>query len=223
MSDQTPNGADTGAAIAEDATLTSGTNTAGSPSPQTAVTPTPATPGDQPAEQQTGMDQGNTPDPVPYHRFKEINDELKAIRAAQAKAEKEAETQRVKQLQEQNRFKELYEAEIAAREKAEAERAALELAALKRDAATAAGLPAAFADRLVGSTAEELTADAQKLLAAMPTKSAPNLDAGAGRNGQQGSGMTFEQVKDEAARMGVSEKYLAEFYNVPIPAPDRRK
>lgn len=63
-------------------------------------------------------------------------------------------------------------------EKAEAAAKAASLAVMRRDAAAKVKLPDAFADRLVGATPEELEADAQKLLAALPNapKAQPKTD-----------------------------------------------
>lgn len=65
-------------------------------------------------------------------------------------------------------------------EKAEQENAKLQMDIFKRDVIAETGLPAAFADRLKGSTKEELLADAQELLKVIPQqppKPPPHLNA----------------------------------------------
>lgn len=64
-------------------------------------------------------------------------------------------------------------------EEAEAQAAKLQSDILRRDVAAETGLPAVFADRLKGSTKEELLADAQEILKALPAqqKVNPKLNA----------------------------------------------
>lgn len=111
----------------------------------------PAAGGEQPA--------GNNQPPanVPYDRFAEVNkraNEL-AARLEAIEAQRTAEADKV--LAEQNKWKELAE-------KREAELASERTARLRLDVALKAGLPAEFAGRLMGSTEEELLADAKTLL-----------------------------------------------------------
>ena len=94
----------------------------------------------------------------------------KAVADAEAKA-----------LAEQGKFKELYDKAILQAQAKEQRVAELELAALRRDVATKTGLPAPLIDRLRGATAEELEADANALLAALPKPAAPNINSGSGQ------------------------------------------
>lgn len=59
-------------------------------------------------------------------------------------------------------------------EQLEAENAKLKRSNLQKEIAEKIGLPAAFADRINGETLEDMEADAQALLEAMPVKQAAN-------------------------------------------------
>lgn len=155
---------------------------------------------------------------IPKARFDEINGKYRELLTQQEQAAKEREAIERKQLEEQNRFRELYEKEVAAREAAVAEMKALSLKALRRQIATDTGLPGGLADRLQGETEEELKADAAALLSTLPATGAPPLDGGAGgRNKRLPNVPPWEEIQEQAARFGVSAKYLAEQYGVPIP------
>jgi hypothetical protein len=81
-------------------------------------------------------------------------------------------------------------------EKAEAEAKQARLGILRRDAATATGLPAAFSDRLKGETLEEMIEDANLLLASMPAPVKPVPPAvGATNPGAPGTGETEAERK----------------------------
>ena len=136
---------------------------------------------------------------------KALREELDALKQTQAATETAA-------LAEQGKFKELYETaenraatlEKQLREQAD-EIAAQKLALLRQQVATEKGLPAALADRLQGTTVEELTADAETLLAAMPRPPAPDLDGGARGNG---NGPTEADMMRILSRYNISPRYL---------------
>lgn len=136
---------------------------------------------------------------------KALREELDALKQTQAATETAA-------LAEQGKFKELYETaenraatlEKQLREQAD-EIAAQKLALLRQQVATEKGLPAALADRLQGTTVEELTADADTLLAAMPRPTAPDLDGGARGNG---NGPTEADMTRILSRYNISPRYL---------------
>ena len=68
---------------------------------------------------------------------------------------------------------------------AEAEKVKLQADILRRDVVAKTGLPAVFADRLKGTTEEEMTADAQEILKVLPQiKSPPHLPPTQPGNGQ---------------------------------------
>lgn len=114
---------------------------------------------------------------IPLSRFNEINNQLKELKqqvAAQEEAAKKASDDKLAEQQEWQKLAEQRGEELAA---AQAKAAELELAQLRTRAATKAGLPLTFATRLQGETLEELVADAEAMLAAMPKPSAPNINA----------------------------------------------
>jgi hypothetical protein len=80
-------------------------------------------------------------------------------------------------------------------ERLASEAAQTKLDLMRRDAIDAAGLPAEFATRLHGATAEELTADAQALAKALPTlKVAPKVNSTNPANATQNE--TYAQQKE---------------------------
>lgn len=126
-----------------------------------------------------------TPD-TPQESEKPRSEVPAEVAAALKKANKEAETLRRQLKEYEDRDK--TEAEKLAERASEAEGRALaaEKALLRKDVALIKGLPADLVDRLRGETAEELSADADALLAlltpAEPPEPAP-LDLGQGNRG----------------------------------------
>lgn len=103
-------------------------------------------PNTQERQQQAQGGQGEQPGPVPYARFKQVNDELTALRT-QAEQRQQSET------------------DLATRLKTIEDDLAKERAQnLRLNVATSKGLPAELVGRLQGSTREELEADAETLL-----------------------------------------------------------
>jgi hypothetical protein len=214
MSDQPmQNAAGTAQPTATDAAPAGAATDASTGTPP-AATGSQAPPAAQPQNGDTAQD--SAPGPIPYERFKEVNDKLKALKAEQEKAAAAAAAAQRKQLEEQEKYKELYEAEIAAREAAEAKAAAVQLAQLRNQIATEVGIPPALATRLQGTTAEELKADAAAILEAIPTPTAPNLNAGAGRPTPPSNAPSIDEIKETAARLGINPKYLAKQYNIDL-------
>ena len=97
------------------------------------------------------------PDPVPYDRFKEVNDENRTMAARLKVMEEEEDERKAEDAKEQGKFEELYEEEKGKREASEQD-------LLKRDVALEKGLPADFVKRLQGKDREELEKDADSLL-----------------------------------------------------------
>jgi hypothetical protein len=141
--------------------------------------------------------------------IKELRGENASHRKAKKQAEEEAEVASRKAAEEQGKFKELYEKELAKREEAEAEVKQLALDALKSKVASEVGLPQQLASRLAGETEDEIKADAQAVLAALPKHTLDN-DAGRGTGGPgtQTPQMSEEEIKEFAARMGVDPRYV---------------
>lgn len=101
---------------------------------------------------------------VPYARFKQVNDELRALRAqlAQLTGEREQHQQAAQTL----------EARLAALEN---ERNQERAARQRLEIATAKGLPLVLADRLHGDTPEALEQDAERLLAVLQSANRPGV------------------------------------------------
>lgn len=146
-----------------------------------------------PPETETGQDAGqqtatpqkpDTPNPDENLDVAALRAELKKTRdeaAARRVSERDAlkklaefetanKTAEENKLKEQSEFKTLYEKEKAAREKAEGEAETLRISALRSKVASEAGLPAALADRLKGTTEDELKADAAELVKTIPAQ-----------------------------------------------------
>lgn len=140
--------------------------------------------------------------------IKELRGENASHRKAKKQAETEAEVATRKAAEEQGKYKELYETELAKREAAEMQAKCLELDALKSKVAAEVGLPQQLASRLAGETEDEIKADAQVVLAALP-KSTIGNDAQQGIGGiSQAPTMSEEEIKEFAARYGVDAKFV---------------
>ncbi len=154
---------------------------------------------------------------IPKSRFDEVNNRLKELMTAQEQAAKERQEQERKALEERQEYKALYEQAVAAQ--TEAEQRAVQLARdnLRQRIANEAGYPKLWA-RLQGDTEEELKADLETMLAALPKPSAPTLNGGAG-SGERKPGSNVPstaQIKEMAARLGVSAKLMAQQYGVTL-------
>lgn len=114
----------------------------------------PATNGQQPA----ASSQQEQPGPVPYERFKEVNETAKQLQTRLAKFEADQKAQQEKLLKEQQNYQKLFE-------EREAELKAERTNNLKMKVALAKGLPASLIDRLRGEDEESLAKDADALLA----------------------------------------------------------
>lgn len=133
--------------------------------------------------------------------------ELDALKAAQAAAAEKAMT-------EQGQYQALYETEKKRAADLEAQAADLqnrikanELAMLRHKVATEKGLPAALAARLQGETEDEISADADELLKAIPRPSAPDLDGGARGAGR---GIAPQEAASILNRYNIDPRYLKE-------------
>lgn len=127
--------------------------------PADPVPPTPAKPKDG---------ETNEPGPVPYERFKAVNDraktaesELETLKTAQKKREED-------ELVEQEKWKDLAE-------KRDGELKAERLRNDRLEVAQAKGLAPELAERLRGDTREELEADAERLLEFVKPSEGPGV------------------------------------------------
>lgn len=131
--------------------------------------------------------------------------ELDALKAQQA-----AETE--KRATEQGEYQKLWEAEKA-RATAAMERADLldgqikaqNVAMLRQKVATEKGLPAALAARLAGETVEEIAADADALLKALPVPATGTLNGGARGTG---NGPTPAGMHRILTRYNIDPRYI---------------
>lgn len=142
-------------------------------------------------------DEAEDEDPKARGSKSQVLKDLARERDRRQAVEKELEERKRAEMTEQERLKaDLEKANAVIAELKEAE-AARELAALKAKAVTSAGLPAEMADRITGSTLEELTEDAKKLKAALgPDRSLE--DPGQGQS--QGAGKQTYRTLAEATR-----------------------
>ena len=139
-------------------------------------------------------------------RIKELNAENRKWRAQFEAAEKAKADAEVAALAERGEYKSLYE-------KAQAQAAALEtalkaqqIALLRQQVATAKKLPPPLADRLRGETLDELNADADELLQALPRPAAASLNGG--ERGLAGGGLSTEDARQIAGRFNINPRYL---------------
>lgn len=134
--------------------------------PDPPATPPPAQ-GDPPAS----PGQQDPPGPVPYDRFKQVNDELKQIKDQLAKQQEEQKKQKDKELAEQEKWKELAD-------QREAELKAEKLARTRLEIASKKGIPPDLAGRLQGETAEDMEKDADALLQHLRPATGPGVPPG---------------------------------------------
>lgn len=217
LSDSTGGNAPDKAGQAQDAGSTSpGGTQDNNPAQDAGADKKPETPGGSKGTlsdlQSTDQGQADTVDNLPewaQKLIKELRGENANHRQAKKQAETAAEEAARKAAEEQGKFKELYEKEMAKREAAEAEAKRLEQDALKTKVATEVGLPPQLAARLQGETEDELKADAQAVLALLPKHTLDNdAGRGTGSSGTQTPQMSEEEIKEFAARMGVDPKYV---------------
>lgn len=149
----------------------------------------------QPAQQPAGQQKAEEPGPVPYERFKEVNETAKQLQARLAKFEADQKAQQEKLLKEQQNYQKLFE-------EREAELTKERLINARLRVATTKGLPPDLIDRLHGGTEEELAADADKLLALFkpavdPAPKAPGVPPSRGSKPAKLdiTGMTPEEIR----------------------------
>lgn len=135
---------------------------------------------------------------VSKEAFEKMQRALKEANKEAAQRRKTIEQYEAKE--KERRDAELSEVDKANKRAEEAEQKAqrLERESLQRKAAEAAGLPTAFAERIKGSTLEEMQEDAKSLLEAMPKKTAPKLDAN-----NPGSQTAGETDQEKRVRLGM--------------------
>ena len=141
--------------------------------------------------------------------LKAATEELVALKQAQADAEAAT-------LAEKGEYQKLHAAEKERADKLSADLAAVQaqareqqLAVLRHKVAAEKSLPAALIDRLRGETLEELAADADELLKALPRPTAPNLNGGAQGAGRGLLGNVSPQERERILNQyGISTRYV---------------
>jgi TolA-binding protein len=145
--------------------------------------------------QQPGGDQ--QPGPVPYERFKEVNDQLKQMSDRLAEIEQERKEAEERQLKDQEKWQEL--AEKRAQELAAERRARLRL-----QVASSKGIPADLADRLQGETADEMAADADRMLEYLKPSEGPGVPPkkpGGGSTKLDLESMSPEEIREKKGEL----------------------
>lgn len=157
---------------------------------------------------------------IPKSRFDEVNNRLKELQTAQEQAAKEREKQQQKQLEEQNRFKELYEqatARISELEPFQERYTSYEQQVSERNTARIEAIPEAMRS-LVPEYDDPFRMqswlDSNESVFTKPA--APKLDGGAGGNTRRAgeSLPTLAEIKSLAAVLNVSEKHLKQYYGI---------
>lgn len=157
----------------------------------------PAQAGQQGGGDPGGQPGGDPPGPVPYDRFKQINDELKQARDQLAQAQAAQKQAQEKELKDKEQWKTLAE-------QREAELKAERLARTRLEVATRKGVPADLAGRLQGETAEEMEKDADALLQYLKPKSGPGVPPGSSGGSPAGldlSTMSPEEIRKNKAKI----------------------
>lgn len=169
--------------------------------------------------QPTGADPGTKTEAAKTFTQAELDAIVKerlerAERKATEATKKATEAAQAQSLREQGEFKTLFEQAQAKLQEAEQRAKALEIAGIRRDVAARLQLPVGLVDRLRGDTDEEITADAQALLAALPKPAAPNINAGdvGGKTQTLPGGITEAALREQAVRLNVPfEAFKAQF------------
>ena len=164
-----------------------------------ATTPAAQAPADTTQATTTTTTATTEPGPIPYSRFKEVNDALAQVRDELNKLKTAQETEKQKKLADEGKWKELAEQRERDLNAERTERLRLKVAGLK-------GIPAEFADRIKGATEEEMMADADKVKGLLKPTEGPGVP---GTTNAGGTTTSLKDIKDmtpaevrEAARKG---------------------
>lgn len=142
-----------------------------------------------------------TPGPVPYERFKEVNEQLKTLQTQLAKFEAAQKKQAEQQATEQGKWQELAQQRENELKQERASRLRLEVAARK-------GVPVDLVDRLKGETVEELESDAAALLAFLKPKEGPGVPSPSKHSAP--AKLDFSKMSPEEIRKAVKGKTLSD-------------
>lgn len=143
----------------------------------------------------SGQQPAAQPGPVPYDRFTEVNNRAKELEKQLAAFQSQAKTAEEKRLQEEAKWQQLAEKREKELQAMQAQLQEASVNQLRLQVAAQHGLPTDLAARLVGSTLEELTADAQKMLAYLKP-STPGIPPLGGNRQPVNGAPTPEQLRD---------------------------
>ena len=150
------------------------------------------------ADAQAKLDAEEADKTVPYARFKEVNERLADLTKLMDKNKKDADAAAKAKAEKDGEFEKLYASETKAKEEAELKLMRLQVGVEK-------GLPLALINRLQGTTAAELEADAEQLKALVPADGQLNTPSADPRRKQSTqldiSSMTPAQVRENTAKL----------------------
>jgi len=169
------------------------------------VIPDPTIPPVTPPVPVVPPDPNAPPSTVPYDRFQEVIKERNDLRKRDETRAKADEDAKKAKLEADGKTTELLEAERAENARLKAENETTKIEAMRRKVAMDKGLPSLLADKLAGATEEEMTKDAEALLAILPAKG-PNIN-GPPSDGLPGSGLTDDQRRASAALGLTDDEY----------------
>lgn len=129
------------------------------------------------------------PGPVPYTRFKEINDGYKALKAQLEQLAAERKKEDEDKLAEQQKWQELAQ-------RREAELKSERLERLRLQAALAKGLPAELSSRLQGESEQDLLTDAEKLAQMLAQQVPPPPGVPPRHGATPPTSITSQQLRD---------------------------
>lgn len=137
------------------------------------------------------------PGPVPYERFREVNERVKTYEARLARIEAERKAAEERAAAEQGQWQQLAETRAKELETERLNNTRLRIAAQK-------GIPADLVGRLQGDNEEAISADADKLLAFLKPATGPGVPPPS-RNGQPArldiESMTPAQIRAERSKL----------------------
>ena len=155
--------------------------------------------GSRGAGEQNSSDQ--QPGPVPYERFKSVNDELKALKGTVEKMQAAQKAAADKEAADQGKWRELAE-------KRESELKAERQARTRLEVAAKKGIPSDLAARLQGETAEEMEKDADLLLQHLKPATGPGVPP-AGRGGTPATVDVANMTAAEIRKLPADKKMAA--------------
>jgi len=142
-----------------------------------------------------------SPGPVPYERFRQVNDELKTVKEQLTQLQQAQRTAADQKLADEKKWEEL------ARQR-EAELKAEKQARLRLEVASKKGLPVDLAGRLQGETAEDMEKDAEAILQFLKPASGPGVPP-AGKGSSPApldfSKMSAAEIREKAKGKAVGE------------------